>query len=180
MKYHLILPLWLLVSFCCSAQNLQKGSYGYLYCHMSDKGEWTAYAVSRDGLHYQDILGGDSIFSPTLHARIEGGTRDAYICRKHNGKGYLMVTTDMCVRRSHRWDNYGIDLLQSKDLITWSSVTFDFRQGRHLLRPFQPRCLQELCGCVPRLGSPNILGRQLSVARRQEGWLFHLLLHAQP
>ena len=30
--------------------NLQKGDYGYLYCHMNDRGRaWTAYALSRDG-----------------------------------------------------------------------------------------------------------------------------------
>ncbi len=40
-----------------------------------------------------------------------------------------MVTTDMCVRKSHKWDNYGIDLLKSKDLKNWTSVTFDFRKG---------------------------------------------------
>lgn len=28
-------------------------------------------------------------------AGIEGGTRDAYICRRHDDKGFLMVTTDM-------------------------------------------------------------------------------------
>ena len=27
-----------------------------------------------------------------------------------------MVTTDMCVRKSHKWDNYGIDLLKSDGL----------------------------------------------------------------
>ena len=111
------------------AQNPQKGDYGYLYCHMSDRGEWTAYAISRDGLHYHDINNGDSIFSPYEHARIEGGTRDAFICRTHDCKGYLMVTTDMCVRKSHQWNNYGIDLLRSNDLINWESVTFDFRKG---------------------------------------------------
>lgn len=111
------------------AQNPQKGDYGYLYCHMSGRGEWTAYAISRDGLNYQDIINGDSIFSPYEHARIEGGTRDAYICRNHDCKGYLMVTTDMCVRKSKKWDNYGIDLLRSDDLINWKSVTFDFRKG---------------------------------------------------
>ena len=42
---------------------------------------------------------------------------------------YIMVTTDMCVRKSHKWDNYGIDLLKSKDLTNWTSVTFDFRKG---------------------------------------------------
>lgn len=55
------------------AQNLVKGDYGYLYCHMSDKGEWTAYAVSRDGYHYQDINEGKPIFDAKEHARIEGG-----------------------------------------------------------------------------------------------------------
>ncbi|MBR4846447.1 MAG: pectate lyase, partial [Bacteroidaceae bacterium] len=28
--------------------NYQMGDYGYLYCHMSGRGEWTAYALSRD------------------------------------------------------------------------------------------------------------------------------------
>lgn len=27
-----------------------------------------------------------------------------------------MVTTDMCLRKSHKWDNYGIDLLKSDGL----------------------------------------------------------------
>lgn len=110
------------------AQNPNVGDH-YLYCHMSDRGEWTAYAVSKDGIHFQDLIEGDSIFSAHKLARIEGGTRDAYICRKHDNSGYIMVTTDMCVRKSNKWNNYGIDLLSSVDLINWESVTFDFRQG---------------------------------------------------
>lgn len=115
--------------------NLQKGDYGLLYCHMSDRGQWTAYALSRDGLHFHDLLCGDSIFSPVEMARIEGGTRDAYITRKIDGTGYLMVTTDMNNRATKRlgkqqeWDNYGIDLLTSDDLIHWQSTSFDYRQG---------------------------------------------------
>ena len=62
---------------------------------MSDKGQWTAFAVSKDAEHWQDIIGGDSIFSPHAVAGIEGGTRDAYICRSHDMKRFLMVTTDM-------------------------------------------------------------------------------------
>ena len=111
------------------AQNPVRGTYGYLYCHMGGDGEYTAYAISRDGLHYQDVAGGRPIFDPQQHARIEGGTRDAFIARSHDEKGYLMTTTDMCVARSHKWDNYGIDLLRSRDLVTWESVTFDFRKG---------------------------------------------------
>lgn len=115
--------------FAGRAQNPETGDYGYLYCHMSDRGEWTAYALSRDGFHFHDLIGGDSVFSPARVARIEGGTRDAYICRKHDGSGYLMVATDMCVARSKQWYNYGIDLLTSDDLIHWESTTFDFREG---------------------------------------------------
>lgn len=118
-----------LATLTAAAQNPQKGTYGYLYCHMSDAGEWTAYAISRDGYHYKDLKGGQPIFDTKAHARIEGGTRDAYICRTHDAKGYLMVTTDMCVAKSHKWDNYGIDLLRSDDLLNWKSVTFDFRKG---------------------------------------------------
>lgn len=115
--------------------NLQKGDYGYLYCHMSDKGQWTAYAISRDGLNFKDIIGGDSIFSAHEMAGIEGGTRDAFICRMHDGKGYLMVTTDMHngmtkkLGKKEAWDNYGINLLRSDDLIHWTSTTFDYRKG---------------------------------------------------
>ena len=129
MKRSLLFPLCLSMTIAVSAQNLQKGDYGYLYCHMSDGGEYTAYALSRDGYHYEDVIGGAPVFNPKEHARIEGGTRDAYITRTYDGKGYLMVTTDMCVRKSKVWDNYGIDLLRSDDLIHWESVTFDFRKG---------------------------------------------------
>lgn len=102
---------------------------------MSDRGQWTAYALSEDGMHFHDLLCGDSIFSPYEMAGIEGGTRDAYICRKHDLSGYIMVTTDMKNSMTKRlgkkseWDNYGINLLTSDDLIHWKSTTFDFRKG---------------------------------------------------
>lgn len=60
MKKKLSTVLLALAAFMpMTAQNLVKGDYGYLYCHMSDKGEWTAYAVSRDGYNYQDINDGN-------------------------------------------------------------------------------------------------------------------------
>ena len=125
-----------LIALCATAQNLQKGNYGYLFCHMNDRGRaWTAYALSRDGLHYHDLLNGDSVFSDHEHARIEGATRDAYILRRHDGSGYLMVCTDMNVAAKERlgkvaeWDNYGITLLRSDDLLHWQSTSFDYRRG---------------------------------------------------
>lgn len=135
MKRLSILILFLLsLTSAVHAVNPQKGDY-FLYCHMSDKGQWTAFAVSKDAEHWQDIIGGDSIFSSRELARIEGGTRDAYICRSYDMKGYVMVTTDMnnsmtkALGKKEAWDNYGIDLLKSDDLIHWTSVTFDYRKG---------------------------------------------------
>ncbi len=125
--------LSLMTALTLQAQNLQKGDYGFLYCHMSGDGEWTAYALSRDGLHYHDLIDGKPVMDTKEHAGIEGGQRDAYICRKtDSGKGYLMVTTDMCVAKSHHWYNYGINLLKSDDLINWTSTTFDFRKGSEI------------------------------------------------
>lgn len=138
-----------------TAQNPQKGNY-YLYCHMSDAGEWTAYAVSKDGIHFKDLLDGGPIFNPEEHARIEGGTRDAFICRSHDGKRFVMVTTDMCVRKSHKWDNYGIDLYTSDDLIHWTSKTFDFREGPSIFSdPESPDTYQDY-STIRRVWAPQI------------------------
>ena len=39
----------------------------------SGRGEWTAYALSRDGLHYEDPLGGDPVYDVEKLSPIEGG-----------------------------------------------------------------------------------------------------------
>ena len=103
------------ISFCIlliKNQNIQKGDYGYLFCHMSDYGEYTAYAISRDGYNYEDILEGKAIMDVNEHARIEGGQRDAYITRSYDGKRLIMVNTDMYVAKTGKWENHGVDLLK--------------------------------------------------------------------
>ena len=144
------------------AQNLQKGDYGYLYCHMSDRGQWTAYAISRDGYNYEDVMGGRPIMDPKEHARIEGGQRDAYICRAADGKGYLMVTTDMnnamtkALGKENDWDNYGIDLLRSDDLINWTSVSFDYRKGTSIFCDPDAKSVYQNWATINRVWAPQI------------------------
>ena len=167
MRSILLLTLALLCAAPAAARqkgNLQQGDYGYLYCHMNDKGRaWTAYALSRDGLHYHDLLNGDSIFSDYEHARIEGATRDAYICRKHDGTGYLMVCTDMNVgrfkdlRKQAEWDNYGIDLLVSDDLIHWTSKTFDYREGTGIFCNPEAESVYKDWSTINRVWAPQIM-----------------------
>ncbi len=156
MKRLLTLAGLVLAAMTTLAQNIQRGDYGYLYCHMSDRGEWTAYALSRDGYHYEDIIGGEPIMDTKVHARIEGGQRDAYITRSWNGKGFVMVTTDMCVAKSHKWDNYGIDLLRSDDLIHWESVTFDYRQGTQIFCDPEAQSVYNDWSTINRVWAPQI------------------------
>ena len=119
--------LFVLAAFSAVAQT--EKPYGYLYCHMSRRGEWTAFALSRDGENWHDLNNGNEVYDTGRLSAIEGGARDAYIARSGDGRGFVMVTTDMCNRKSRQWSNYGINLLRSDDLIHWESVTFDFRQG---------------------------------------------------
>lgn len=144
-----------------NAVNPQKGKY-FLYCHMSDKGQWTAFAVSKDAEHWQDIKGGDSIFSSHELAGIEGGTRDAYICRSHDCKRYLMVTTDMnnsktkALGKKEAWDNYGINLLTSDDLIHWKSTTFDYRKGTSIFLNPQDKSVYNDWSTINRVWAPQV------------------------
>ena len=107
------------------AQNPQKGNYGYLYCHMSDKGQWTAFAVSRDGYHYEDIKGGNPVMDPKE-------------------------------QKQNDWDNYGIDLLTSKDLIHWESVSFDYRQGTGIFSNPGAESVYKDWSTINRVWAPQI------------------------
>lgn len=109
--------------------------YGYLYCFMNSNKEITNYALGTKedlGKRFHVLLGGGEIFNTAELARIEGGTRDAFILRGEKENQYLMATTDMCVANTGKWNNYGMDLLRSTDLIHWESTTFDFRQGKQI------------------------------------------------
>lgn len=109
--------------------------YGYLYCFMNSGKEITNYALGTKedlGKRFHVLLGGGEVFNTAELARIEGGTRDAFILRGERENQYLMATTDMCVANTGVWNNYGMDLLRSTDLIHWESTTFDFRQGKQI------------------------------------------------
>lgn len=157
MRKIILLLIFNLSIACLFAQPKGKKGYGYLYCHMSKRGEYTAYALSRDGLHFTELINGDPVYDASKLSSIEGGARDAYICRTINGKGYLMVTTDMSNAKSHTWSNYGINLLKSNDLINWTSVTFDFRKGPSIFcDPASPDVYKDY-SAIHRVWAPQIL-----------------------
>ena len=154
----------LYITFCffiVNGQNIQKGDYGYLFCHMSDLGEYTAFAISRDGYNYEDIIGGKAIMDVNAHARIEGGQRDAYITRSYDGKGFVMVNTDMCVAKTGRWTNYGIDLLKSDDLIHWTSVAFYFGKGVSIFMEPESQSVYKDFSTINKVWVPQIFWDQI-------------------
>ena len=103
-----------------------------------------------------------SIFSSAELAGIEGGTRDAYICRSHDCKRYLMVTTDMnnsktkALGKKEAWDNYGINLLTSDDLIHWKSTTFDYRKGTSIFLDPETKSVYNDWSTINRVWAPQI------------------------
>lgn len=151
------LLLLLLGALVCLAPACAAKPYGYLYCHMSDRGEWTAFALSRDGLQWHDLNRGNEVYDTYALSRIEGGARDAFIARDGSGKGFVMVTTDMCVASSHKWDNYGIDLLTSPDLIHWKSVTFDFRKGPSIFADPHAKGFYNDYSAIHRVWAPQVI-----------------------
>ena len=107
--------------------------YGYLYCFMNAGEEITNFALGSKedkGHVFNVLLDGAEIFDTKTLAGIEGGTRDAYIGRGEAGDGYFITTTDMKQHTSRVWNNRGINLLRSSDLIHWESTTFNFTKGK--------------------------------------------------
>jgi hypothetical protein len=160
----------------------KKKYHGYLYCHLSGRGEWTTYALSRDGKTFQDLIAGDAVYDVEKLSRIEGGARDAYICRSGDGKGYLMVTTDMCHAKSNAWSNYGINLLKSNDLINWTSVTFDFRKGAAIFSDLSAPDFYEDYSGIHRVWAPQIFWDQDYVwpdGKRGGYFIYYSLLNSK-
>ncbi len=86
-------------------------TYGYLYCHKSVHGGWTAYAMSQDGIHFHDLLCGDSVFSEDSGIDIKESV--PFLCRAHGG-GFILVA---------RSGDSVINVYRSDDLIEWDSMS---------------------------------------------------------
>ena len=109
--------------------------HGYLYCFMNAGNEITNFALGTKedrGHVFNVLLDGGEVFDTEALAGIEGGTRDAYLGRGEEADGYFITTTDMKQHASGVWNNHGINLLRSKDLIHWEGTTFDFTKGKSI------------------------------------------------
>lgn len=107
-----------------------KDKAGYLYVHMSSKGEFTSYSLSHTGQYWTDLLSGSEVFS-TKDNTITGGMRDAYVTRLEDGS-FMLVGTDMTSRLG--WtSNHIMDLMLSPDLVHWTkNVKIDLESSDNL------------------------------------------------
>ena len=75
---------------------------GYLFVHFIGEqkdGEQIYFSLSRDGLHWEDLMGG----RPVLRSGIgEGGARDPFIIRTP-GRFYL-IATDLRIEAGKGWE----------------------------------------------------------------------------
>lgn len=100
---------------------------GYLFVHFtgeSEIGEQIYFSVSRDGLHWQDLHGGQ----PVLMSHIgEKGVRDPFIIRSADGAKFYIIATDLRMANGRSWEEVQTDgsrclvVWESEDLIHWST-----------------------------------------------------------
>lgn len=101
--------------------------YGYLFVYFAgekyDDGEQIFFAVSKDGLHWQDLNRNKPILVSTLG---EKGVRDPFIVRSEIDRKFYLLATDLNINadgdwaRSSRAGSKSIIRWESEDLLNWS------------------------------------------------------------
>ncbi|MGB4658178.1 MAG: family 43 glycosylhydrolase [Mobilitalea sp.] len=99
---------------------------GYLFIHFrgeSEEGEQIYFAISQDGLHWEDLKEG----KPVLLSGIgEKGVRDPFIIRSPKEEKYYIIATDLRIANEKGWQtaqytgSRNIIIWESSDLIHWS------------------------------------------------------------
>lgn len=98
---------------------------GYLFVTFTDgraDGEQIYFALSRDGMHWQDLNGGN----PVLCSHIgERGVRDPFLLRTKQNR-FFLIATDLRIANGKGWEaavsegSRSIILWESDDLVHWS------------------------------------------------------------
>ena len=127
-----IILLWVL--YCLPVVSFSQGkkasSYSaYLFTYFTGNRqaeEAIRFAISMDGYHYRALNRNQPVI-PSAKISSTGGVRDPHILRGADGKTFYMVVTDMVSTLG--WDsNRAMVLLQSTDLIHWTSAVVNIQQ----------------------------------------------------
>lgn len=92
----------------------------YLFAHFTKEslgGEQVYFAVSRDGLHWEDLNHGEPVLRSDLG---EKGVRDPFVVRHPQTGMFHLIGTDLNINNRHEgWD--GAVHAGSRDIIVWDS-----------------------------------------------------------
>lgn len=72
---------------------------GYLFVTFAGEhsdGEQIYFALSRDGLHWEDLNNGHSVLQSDIGER---GVRDPFLLRSHQGNRFYLLATDLGSRQ---------------------------------------------------------------------------------
>lgn len=105
---------------------------GYLFCYFTGQEEDFAdeqvyFAVSRDGLRWQDLNDGKPILRSSIG---EGGVRDPFLLRVEKEEKYVILATDLQIAKGIDWETAShkgstkIICWESKDMVHWSEPYF--------------------------------------------------------
>lgn len=134
-KNSLILLLWLLFPYLGYSQQLygsgpaEKDFVAYLFAYFKGNNiedEAVCYAISKDAQSFYALNQNNPVIA-SEDISATGGVRDPHILRGQDGRTFYMVLTDMT--SSKGWDsNRAMVLLQSNDLINWTSSVVNIQQ----------------------------------------------------
>jgi sucrose-6-phosphate hydrolase SacC (GH32 family) len=120
----------------------------YLFTYFTGNardGEAIRFAVSTDGFKFRALNQNRPVLSSAVISST-GGVRDPHILRRQDGKGFLMVATDMVSALG--WNsNRAMVLLKSPDLVHWTSRVVNIQKrfpGQDsLLRVWAPQTIYD-------------------------------------
>ena len=101
----IVLALALLAAVTYAQGNYQisdEDTYGYLFCHQSAHGGWTAYALSPDAIHFHSLICGNAMVD---------NVNAPYLCRTRDGKGFIMTVAGA---------RGNIEIKTSSNLLDWT------------------------------------------------------------
>ncbi len=102
---------------------------GYLFVtyrgERSPEEEQIHFALSRDGREWTALNSG----APVLVSGVgEGGVRDPFLLRSHDGSKFYLLATDLAIHRNRDWKramrggSHSIVIWESTDLVNWSAA----------------------------------------------------------
>ncbi|KAF5686393.1 Arabinanase levansucrase invertase [Fusarium circinatum] len=98
--------------------------YAFFYFSNRDENIYLAASNGNDALSFTELNNGKPILTST---KGDGGVRDPFILRSHEGDKFYILATDLCIGCGTSWGDaqrFGsryLEIWESKDLINWSA-----------------------------------------------------------